>query len=100
MVGLMFAEGKARYIRSWISPQGKWINLSIFENLIMSVASDFQESVWYHICQSWSSKTAAWKLYVNGKLWAGGFKEKVTVSLCKKKIKHLMLIVHTIFLYF
>ncbi|KAF5283749.1 hypothetical protein FQR65_LT02643 [Abscondita terminalis] len=59
---------KTRYIRSWISPQGKEINLAVLENQVFTIATNFQEKRWYHICQSWDSSKGFWAFYLNGNL--------------------------------
>ncbi|KAL3282962.1 hypothetical protein HHI36_006120 [Cryptolaemus montrouzieri] len=54
-----------RLIRVWISPHGKAINLEIHGIPVFRIPTKFKEHQWYHICQSWSSETGSWEVFVN-----------------------------------
>ncbi|KAF5298310.1 hypothetical protein FQA39_LY11794 [Lamprigera yunnana] len=66
-----------RYLRSWISPHGKEISLSILEKPIFTIAGNFREKRWYHICNSWDSSKGYWAYYLNGNLVLSNYDYKL-----------------------
>lgn len=66
-----------RYVRAWIAPRGRSINLAILEHTIFSVPVEIYENRWYHICQSWNNKNTIWQLYFNGVIKSEGIQTKV-----------------------
>ncbi|KAK5646905.1 hypothetical protein RI129_005369 [Pyrocoelia pectoralis] len=70
-------DEKTRYIRSWISPYGKEVNLAIMEKQVFTIVSNFRKKKWYHLCQSWESSKGYWSYFLNGKLVLANYEPKL-----------------------
>ncbi|KAB0797829.1 hypothetical protein PPYR_08822 [Photinus pyralis] len=70
-------DEKTRYIRAWISPHGKEVNLAIMEKRVFTIESNFREKKWYHLCQSWESSKGYWGYFLNGKLVLANYESKL-----------------------
>lgn len=69
-----------RLIRAWVTPKGEEIRLAVKEIDVFQVTVGLKENQWYHICQSWSTKTGHWDLFLNGKLKSHGYNPKVCIK--------------------